>query len=288
MGDVTHHERRSKLRDGGRIALLLVAALVGCGDAAAPREPDQAAEPSPGQVPELIEILSPGTFRLDGRFVDFDALAEAFVRAPGGSWDPIATPLVIVAPASLEMRDTTATIIAALQPPGRTHVTLRVIEKGLGRETTVPVLTSCLCRAVQFTDGDDERLAHDSSLIYLFVTARIDDDDLLRMHAIDLDEPPGREITGLSDHLPTGAPAIDEPLDLGALRAWFEALRQYGHEPLLCLDYRDSLATSHLVDALTMAKTVLGKRVLLGPNPREPELEDEFADEYAEEFQDDE
>jgi hypothetical protein len=52
-------------------------------------------------------------------------------------------------------------------------------------------------------------------------------------------------------------------------------------EPLLCLDYRDSLQAGRLVDALTVARNVLGHRVLLGPNPRAPEMEEEPFDELT-------
>jgi hypothetical protein len=269
--------------DATRIAFAAAVCGLGLGLAACTEaEPVTAPATDPGP-PETVEILSPGTYRHGERFLDFDGLAQAFVAAGRGHTQPIDDPLLIVAPASLAVADVMPAISAVLQPPGRVNLTLRVIKGGVGRETTIPVLTGCMCRAVHFEDGGVAPLDHDSSTPYVFVTARLREDGLVRTWVVDFDEDGAYSLSGeLPGDLPAGVPTLGEPLDLAALQTWFDALGKAGITGLLCLDYRDSLSAGRLVDALARAKDVLGRRVLLGPNPREPEVEEEYQDDWDE------
>jgi hypothetical protein len=263
-----------RTRTNGLACALLALAAAGCGDTASEAPPvDEVAHPA--AAPETVEILSADTYRYSGRFLDTAALGKAFADAGRGHTQPIEDPLTIIATASMPMYEVMPAVLAALQPPGRVHLTLRVIENGSGRETTLPVLTACLCRSIHFEDGGiPSPIGHDSSETYVFVTARIDGDGVVRTHLVEHEEPgslPSADT--LPERHAQGAPPLGEVLDLAALGAWFEELQADGIEPLLCLDYRDTLPAGHLVDALTRSKAALGVRVLLGPNPRQVEEE---------------
>ncbi len=223
-------------------------------------------------------MLGPNRFLHAGEEVNADTLTERMVAATRGQTEPSAEPVRIVVDASMPWKDAFAGVVAMLQPPGRRNISVASRDGDDVRETSIPVISSHLCRALHVYDGEHEFDGHVGGNRYVFVNAWLDDQGHVTIDDCtfeDLGESTPIELDPVPDALATGAPLRGSTLDLPALRRWFDQLAKRDVRPLLALDHESDLSVGHVIGALADAKEALGTtRVLLGPNSREPELED--------------
>ncbi len=236
-------------------AVLTGLALLGAATGCAPA-PDE---------PGLVRAFPDGSYSVGGQPVAADALISA-LRAGSG-------PVLVHTGAGVES-SRFWTVIQCASLADRLNVAARFTEGG---EVTLPMRTGCLCRAIDFVEGDAQFGAHDREWNYVIVDIQVSGDGRALVTAVTHDDRRGEPYDGPTALPPgweQGAPPIGAAPDALGIRAYFDSLPAGEVEPLVRLDRAVDAPLSATFDLLHQLRTAVGMRVLLGA-PDEPVLEDE-------------